>query len=74
MSDKAGNKANVLPMPKINIDMTAPKLTETAAPQEQNSGTSAVWYRFVEENGEASGNSGWKKYNNSILTNDKFTY
>lgn len=69
VSDKAGNKANVLPMPKINIDMTAPKLTETAAPQEQNSGTSAVWYRFVEENGEPSGNSGWKKYNNSILTN-----
>ncbi len=69
VSDKAGNKANVLPMPKINIDMTAPKLTKTAAPQEQNSETSAVWYRFVEENGEASGNSGWKKYNNSILTN-----
>lgn len=69
MSDKAGNKANLFEMPKINIDMTSPKLTETAAPQEQNSGTSAVWYRFVEENGEASGNSGWKKYNNSILTN-----
>lgn len=69
VSDKAGNKANVLSMPEINIDMTAPKLTETVAPQEQNSETSAVWYRFVEENGEASGNSGWKKYNNSILTN-----
>ena len=69
VSDKAGNKANLFEMPKINIDMTSPKLTETAAPQEQNSGTSAVWYRFVEENGEASGNSGWKKYNNSILTN-----
>lgn len=69
VSDKAGNKVTVLPMPEINIDMTSPKLTETAAPQEQNSETSAVWYRFVEENGEASGNSGWKKYNNSILTN-----
>ena len=60
-TDKAGN-VSASQSYNIQIDTTVPKLIETTAPGSSESTTSNIWYRFA-------GDSNWKQYNNSILTN-----
>lgn len=60
-TDKAGN-VSASQSYNIQIDTTVPALIEAAAPGPSESTTSNIWYRFA-------GDSNWKQYNNSILTN-----
>lgn len=60
-TDKAGN-VSASQSYNIRIDTTVPALKEAAAPGSSESTTSNIWYRFA-------GDSNWKQYNNSILTN-----
>lgn len=62
-TDNAGNKSEDTQFVNIRIDTTAPKLLATVAPDEaENTTSNIVWYRFKDE-------TGWKKLENSILTN-----
>ena len=62
-TDNVGNKSENTQFINIRIDTTAPKLLATVAPDEaENTTSNIVWYRFKDE-------TGWKKLENSILTN-----
>lgn len=61
-TDKAGN-VSASQSYNIQIDTTVPALKEAKAPGPSESTTSNIWYRFA-------GDSNWKQYNNSILTNN----
>ena len=62
-TDNAGNTSENTQLINIKIDTTAPKLLATVAPDEaENTTSNIVWYRFKDE-------TGWKKLENSILTN-----
>lgn len=60
-TDKAGN-VSASQSYNIQIDTTVPALKEAKAPGSSESTTSNIWYRLA-------GDSNWKQYNNSILTN-----
>lgn len=60
-TDKAGN-VSASQSYNIQIDTKVPALKEAKAPGSSESTTSNIWYRFA-------GDSNWKQYNNSILTN-----
>ena len=62
-TDKAGNVSATATY-YIQIDTTAPTLKEMAVPGSSDTTVSKIWYKF-------DGESDWKKYDNSILTNKK---